>query len=157
MTCVVILKDLNFSGDGQFISSPENLAIVRDGSAKAKLQSKANMQSEYMTWWEKGHTSQQFSQLTTDGNLILSYEQEGYVLDKTNYAFNLDVPVTSMDYAGDFGVQVFYQTKTSYRYAHLTILVKHLLFFLHMLYSHVSDNKSLGVNLLVSSELNFNQ
>ena len=119
--------DLYFPAGAQFITSPENLAIVKDDSAKAKMQSKANTESLYMTWQQRKHALQQFDPLTAGGNLIPDFQQEGYVLDKTNGEFNLEVPVTNMDYAGDFWVQVSYPLPATNRYAQLTILGKHLL------------------------------
>ena len=118
--------DFYFPADAQFITSPENLAVVKNDTAKAKMQSKANTEALYMTWQQKKLTSQQFVLLTAGGNLIPDYEPEGYVLDKTNDEFNLEAPVTSMDYAGDFWVQASSPLPATNRYAQLTILGKYL-------------------------------
>ena len=114
---------------GVFITSPENLAVIKDDPATATFQSKANTDALYMTWQQRKHASQRFSILTSGGILIPDYEPEGYVLDKTNDEFNLEAPVTSMDYAGDFWVQVSSPLPAINRYAQLTILGKCL--FLH--------------------------
>ena len=127
-----------FPADAQFITSPENLVIVKDDTAKAKMQSKANTDALYMTWQQKKLTSQQFVLLTAGGNLIPDYEPEGYGLDKTNDEFKLEAPVTSMDYAGDFWVRASSPLPATNRYAQLTILGKyqfvlHLFYFIHVL------------------------
>ena len=126
--------DFYFPADAQLITSPENLAIVKDDTAKAKMQSKANTDAVLMTWQAKRLTAGQFFPLTAGGNILLSSEQEGYVLDKTNDEYNLGVPVTSMDYAGDFWIQLASPPENGY--AQLTILGKYL-FCTYFIYTYI--------------------
>ena len=105
------------------MTSPENVAAVRDDTEKARLQCKPNTDPSFPAVWHEKKLGTAWKTVTSSGSLTPTYVTEGYELDKTNEEFNLDVPVTSMDFAGDYRVEVVYPTAGN-RYSQLTILGK---------------------------------
>ena len=101
-----------------FEVEPRNLAVIK--SASVKLRSKANVVHPSMTWHRRRHSEMEFTAMTDQGlNLLPTFVDEGYVLNKTNQVFNLEFVARSMDYAGVYRVDV---SQTIRRYAQLTVL-----------------------------------
>lgn len=117
---------LLFSASGQtFLTRPKNEAVVvaTDPNDYHRFGCSSDLEVIRMDWVEVTQTNDR--QLTFNGDLMSVIRDEGYDLDVTDSKYDLIVPSSSIDKAGDYGCRLLAESgETTFAYAKLVMLGK---------------------------------
>ena len=128
-----------FAAELMFMNPAQNQFVVKSSETNVKviLDCYANAVRHWVKW-SRYNDNQEFTAITINGTLDEAFEDEGYELDTADGEFNLEVPYSSLSFAGKYKCEVTEPNRTAQFVVELVIFGK---------YSHFAGFASFGQGL----------